>query len=65
MTNDIKQLSAEVANQIAAGEVVEGSEDTVKQVTYMLAMQRQWDEGGLGLVWRVAEVSMTDGQLYL
>lgn len=49
----------------AAGEVVEGSEDTVKQVTYMLAMQRQWDEGGLGLVWRVAEVSMTDGQLYL
>jgi predicted lipid-binding transport protein (Tim44 family) len=49
----------------AKGEVIEGNEDEIRAVMYVFAMHRGWDEAGLGLSWKVSEMSMFGSQLYL
>jgi hypothetical protein len=44
---------------------VEGSDDSIRAVVYIFALQRVYNPDKGGLVWQVAELTYTGGMLYL
>ena len=44
---------------------MEGKEDEIRVVVYKLGLQRLYLPDKGGLVWQVAELTYSDGQLYL
>jgi len=59
----VQQVNCMVKKE--TGEVVEGSEDEIRAVHYMFALQRKYEPEKGGLVWQVDEITYTGGQLYI
>lgn len=45
--------------------MVEGNEDEIRAVMYLLALERSYLPEKGGLVWQVSELTYTGGMLYL
>lgn len=48
-----------------AGEIVDGSESSVKMSTFVVAVTREVDQASGTLEWKTAEIAMQNPQLYL